>query len=491
MADFQALSEACESQASEMVGKSPSTVTVSGLVTHPDANGEYTIAAQTIGGRAYWVKLDAAGQPMYFLYSINEPHRGYAIGTNLHSYVALAETYEEHPSWGEHGGWNELTDSHGDLQPRQVELVPGYSDHDCGEALRLNSPDLTERCFDGKRHSDGSYSTRQTFEELLAAGTGPTECEYDCAETWFDFSERCASFLSRTHPGLADFTRRCVGTHDEMTIYNVDGTLAAGGHDDHFFSAGQGLVFSIDEEPSVSLVRSELALEAEGNHPVAERYDVTKQGAGTHSLEWDSPEHMSGLNIKVEALEGNGTYHLGARIVGTTERLSREAILDRNVLLAMECRFASDCTFFYDSLEMRGGTIPHASVCPNPCRLLLLPVVAKPCWLVEFRSRRLFLPAQVHPDGWFHLQHVGDPVRKHLRRRQHQALGVPARIHVYWYRQRRRQHRLPRLRPSARVQRASPSRRRDADRLLRWPRWQAAELPGRGQVCDRQRNRLL
>ena len=362
MADFQPLSEACESRASELISKSPSVVTVSGLVTHPAANGEYTIAEDTIGGKVYWVQFDVARQPVFYLYSINEPHDGDAIGVDLHSYIALAENYEGHPAWGEHGGWGELIDSHGNLLPRQVKLVPGYSDHDCGEALRLNSPDLTERCFEGNRQPDGSYVTRQTFEQLLAAGTGPAECGYDCAAIWHDYSNSCANFLGRTHPGLTEFTQRCAETHDNMIMYDVDGELAAGGHDDHFFTAGQGLVIDIDEEPSVSLVRSELALEAEGNHPVAERYDVTRQGSGTHSLEWDAPEHMSGLNIKVEALEGNGTYHLGAHIVGTTERLSRNAIMGRDVLFAMECRFASDCTFRYDGLEMRGGTTktpPH------------------------------------------------------------------------------------------------------------------------------------
>ena len=356
MADFQPLSEACESRASELLGKSPSIVTVSGLIIHPDANGEYTVSEQTVGGKAYWIKHDTTGQPTYYLYAINEPHDGDAIGADLHSYIALAENYEKHPSWGEHGGWNELTDSHGDLSPVQVELVPGFSDHDCGEALRLNSPDLTERCFEGNRQPDGTYVTRQTFEQVLAAGTGPAQCGYDCAETWHDYANSCASFLGRAHPGLADFTRRCTETHAEMTIYDVDGTLAAGGHDDHFFTAGQGLVYGIEEEPSVALVRSELALEAEGtNHPMAERVDMTKQGAGTHSFEWDAPEHQAGLNLRVTALQGRGDYHLRARIVGTTERLAREAIMNRPVFLAMQCRF-SDCTFFYDSLEMRGRT---------------------------------------------------------------------------------------------------------------------------------------
>eukprot|EP01051_Picozoa_sp_SAG22_P013312 SAG22_NODE_1476_length_4329_cov_2.702128_1_plen_560_part_00 len=71
-------------------------------------------------------------------------------------------------------------------------------------------------------------------------------------------------------------------------------------------------------------------------------------------IEWDAPEHLAGLDIDVEALEGQGPYHLQADIIGTTEMLSREAILNEPVLLQVDCRFFDDCSFRYDGLEMRG-----------------------------------------------------------------------------------------------------------------------------------------
>ena len=347
LTEFQALTEACNAKADEFVGKAPSTVTVGGLVVHPNANGLYSIALHhTIGGKAHWIKEGSDGQAFH-LYAINEPHDGYAIGENPHTNFVLVETYEDHPPWGEHGGWNEITDSHGAMSPVRLLLSPGFSDHDCGEALRLNGPELTERCFAGKRGADGSFRTQQSFEQSIAAGGGgPEICGYDCTEIWYEYSEDCSDFLVRNYAGLAGFTARCGVTHESALIYNVDGTLESNGHDNHFFTADQGVVYDVLMVPGGNLLRTELALEAEGtHHPMAERVDVTQQGAGAHSFEWDAPEHLAGLNIKVEALEGRGDYHLSARIVGTTERISREVILNRPVLFQTECRFFDDCTF--------------------------------------------------------------------------------------------------------------------------------------------------
>ena len=39
------------------------------------------------------------------------------------------------------------------------------------------------------------------------------------------------------------------------------------------------------------------------------------------------------------ALEGSGTYHLQAEIIGTAERLAKEAILNREVPLQIECHW--------------------------------------------------------------------------------------------------------------------------------------------------------
>ena len=95
------------------------------------------------------------------------------------------------------------------------------------------------------------------------------------------------------------------------------------------------------------------------------------------------------MNIQVKALEGSGIYHLSATIVkthdlptilqlisvistrsdadrgsfqiGTTERLSREAILNRAVFLEVDCANFADCTHRYAGLEMRaddGSSFP-------------------------------------------------------------------------------------------------------------------------------------
>ena len=131
--------------------------------------------------------------------------------------------------------------------------------------------------------------------------------------------------------------------------------------DNRLRCCGQGLSYSIRAEPGGGLLRTELELEAEGTHNIlAERVDVTKQGAGAHTIEWNAPEHEAGLAIDVNALEGNGTYHLEAKIIGTTARLSREVILKRPVFLLMGCNFFDDCTFRYGGLTMRsdGSSFP-------------------------------------------------------------------------------------------------------------------------------------
>ena len=146
-----------------------------------------------------------------------------------------------------------------------------------------------------------------------------------------------------------------------MVVKDEDGYVDAGAQDDHAFRAQQGLVYSVEEEPGEGLLRTDLAIEMPYSHHVlADRMDVTKRGAGVHRLEvlpgmhapiwhpvgvlsaglfvmqWDAPETESGIDLAVTALEGSGTYHLRADIVGTAERLAKEAILGREVLLQIE-----------------------------------------------------------------------------------------------------------------------------------------------------------
>ena len=45
------------------------------------------------------------------------------------------------------------------------------------------------------------------------------------------------------------------------------------------------------------------------------------------------------MDVAVTALEGSGNYHLQAEIIGTAERLAKQAILGREVPLQIEQRW--------------------------------------------------------------------------------------------------------------------------------------------------------
>eukprot|EP01051_Picozoa_sp_SAG22_P007036 SAG22_NODE_481_length_9943_cov_50.747562_6_plen_782_part_00 len=69
--------------------------------------------------------------------------------------------------------------------------------------------------------------------------------------------------------------------------------------------------------------------------------------------EWDAPETKSGMDIAVTALEGSGSYHLQAEIIGTAERLAKEAIIGRESLLQIEQQWFDDAEFRYEGMHMR------------------------------------------------------------------------------------------------------------------------------------------
>lgn len=61
------------------------------------------------------------------------------------------------------------------------------------------------------------------------------------------------------------------------------------------------------------------------------------------------------MDVHVAALEGSGGYHLVVEIVGTIQRLARQAIIGAAVYLQLECHLFDDCTYRYGGLEMRGS----------------------------------------------------------------------------------------------------------------------------------------
>ena len=223
------LTNLCEDVASAFLVVAPATVQISGFVCHPSADGEYHIGSRTVGGKPYWFKLPTeSGAPTLYLYAVEEPHPGYACGESLSSYIAWLETYENlppvsgarrvcavHPvchslpkvcriarrlinaraqkkhrevrgllgwlsqiavvplQWGEHS-WHEVCSSDSSLEQRLLALLPGYSNANCAEYLQLRGGELTDACC----------SPGDSFEALLAAGTAPTECGWDCAHIW-------------------------------------------------------------------------------------------------------------------------------------------------------------------------------------------------------------------------------------------------------------------------------------------------------------------
>eukprot|EP01050_Picozoa_sp_SAG11_P002929 SAG11_NODE_156_length_14147_cov_10.367597_4_plen_438_part_00 len=69
--------------------------------------------------------------------------------------------------------------------------------------------------------------------------------------------------------------------------------------------------------------------------------------------EWDAPETKLGMDLAVTALEGGGSYHLQAEIMGTAERLAKEAIVGRESLLQIEQHWFDVAEFRYEGMHMR------------------------------------------------------------------------------------------------------------------------------------------
>jgi hypothetical protein len=250
------------------------------------------------------------------LYAINEPHDGWVIQTHasyvagLHNHAAEIESYEEDPPWGLYA-WK-CSDGH----DQAVTVTPAFSDSDCEESLELLGPRLSAFCLDPKVAAKGD------FEAMLQDRTAPRTCGYDCAHLFFDFSEACAPFLAKNHPSLAGFTAACTTKHAAMAnVVSENPYLEAGGHYDKTFNVQQGLVYDIEEIPGEGLQRTGLAIEAPRSHHVlADRIDESKHGAGAHNIEWDAPQTKAAMEIHVDSLEGSGSFHLQAQIVGTSEK---------------------------------------------------------------------------------------------------------------------------------------------------------------------------
>ena len=101
-------------------------------------------------------------------------------------------------------------------------------------------------------------------------------------------------------------------------------------------------------------------------------------------IQWAATEDEAGVDVSVEALEGNGEFELDVTIEGTVEHLAPQARIyivgkyqscmvfsplapqaithgsdnvgaDDGVSLVTACHWYDDCTFLYDALAVRGS----------------------------------------------------------------------------------------------------------------------------------------
>jgi len=181
--------------------------------------------------------------------------------------------------------------------------------NECNVELSLISPEMTAFCdTNGIR-----------FEDMLTAGTFPETCPYDCAHTWYDFSQECGEQMSIEHPTLSKFTRLCTTKHESMVAIDpVDGNLGENERDEHPVAAQQGVVYDFTQTPGEGLGRSELSITADQDL-LADRLDLSTQGAEAKHIEWDASDSEI-VEIGVTALEGHGSYHLEGEIIGTVRR---------------------------------------------------------------------------------------------------------------------------------------------------------------------------
>ena len=105
-------------------------MSITGLECHPDVNaGDFVLQEAAVGGKPCW------GNGALFLYSINQPHDGYAIGPNgpglpegmAREHAALLETYEQDPPFGRHA-WGEVCGASGSVEERFIVLRQGAID---------------------------------------------------------------------------------------------------------------------------------------------------------------------------------------------------------------------------------------------------------------------------------------------------------------------------------------------------------------------------
>jgi hypothetical protein len=315
---------------------------VSGFRCHSYANGQYLLDGQMVGAKRAWTAR--IGNQEAHLFFRDNPDR-WCFGDNVQDCFAEFQSYEELPDW-QQSPW--LEECNGASTDSTLVLDPGYSTHDCEQALQLVQEEVHSRCC--------------TDESECVAGTTPSRCEYDCAHIWFPLSQDCADFLAADAQDFSAFTTECDRTHATMQVLSLQGSVQTGGLAwNATFPALSGVEYKVEMVPqSATLILSELQVIAPHSHHVmASRFDSTTQSGGRKVLQWAATQDEAGVEISVTAIEGAGDFAVEVTIVGTIDHLAPEAITSppatADVSFHTVCQWYDDCTFRYDGQELRGS----------------------------------------------------------------------------------------------------------------------------------------
>jgi hypothetical protein len=207
----RALSRDCMESAAAVLATQPSSLSISGVVWHPHANGEYLLQQVPLNGRPQYAT--ANGQHTLFWSSVSSS--GSTACWHIDGTDVEIDSPSDQPPLGS-AVWQEINRGTRRYVNSRIELQPHYVAGWCTSALTGLSPALPEKCCSA---GDGP-----TCGDRVA----PTQCTADCANMWRPWQQRCglvATYL-QSFPLAQFFDSMCLATSASLDL--VDSTAVLG-----------------------------------------------------------------------------------------------------------------------------------------------------------------------------------------------------------------------------------------------------------------------
>ena len=175
-----------------------------------------------------------------------------------------------------------------------MTLDPGFSQHDCEQALSVIQLEINDMCCDDDDECHGV----------------PTSCGPDCARVWYPYSQDCADFLGTDYD---TFTGQCAATFRSMNVLAAHGNVDSDGTAiwRTTFTAERDVEYKVELIPDNAITLSALRVIAPHSHHVmASRFDASTTGVGSKTLQWTATSDEPGVEVVVESLSGAGGFDL-------------------------------------------------------------------------------------------------------------------------------------------------------------------------------------